>query len=114
MQVISPSPENSGENLMKILQWNFLSLGAHFKKNNWTVFHTDLWKVGTSDFVILNFLAMFFSIGESSPKKRNSKFKIQKLKNQVMGKVFNRQKWGEKNSKNHQISIFRFPCVAKL
>jgi hypothetical protein len=32
----------------------------------------------------------------------------------VMGKVFNRQKWGEKNSKNHQISIFRFPCVAKL
>jgi hypothetical protein len=48
--------------------------------------------VGTSDFVILNFLAMFFSIGESSPKKRNSKFKIQKLKNQVMGKVFNRQK----------------------
>jgi hypothetical protein len=41
-------------------------------------------------------------------KKRNSKFK-----NEVILEVFNSQKVRGKNSKNHQISILGFECVAK-
>jgi hypothetical protein len=47
-------------------------------------------------------------ICEILPKSENSKFR-----NEVILKVFNSQKVRGKNSKNHQISILGFECVAK-
>jgi hypothetical protein len=53
--------------------------------------------VGTSNFVYLELLSNVFLNWRKFAKKE--KFKIQKSKNQVMWKVFNRQKLGEKFSK---------------
>jgi len=49
-------------------------------------------------------------LGEISPKKK----KNQKFRNKVVWEVFNRQKGGGgRGSKNLQISIFGFQCLAK-